>query len=64
MLKNPEWRDSFSDALSGLERCSLELQRMLLLNQKAEIQVLDDIDGGLYEWVMLKIQHGLDNMLA
>lgn len=42
-----------------LRECSSELRKMLMLNVKAEIQLLDDRPGGLLGWLERKIWHEL-----
>lgn len=51
MLRNsPVW------ASDGPERrCRVELQNMLMLNIKAEIEMLYDQDGGLEAWINRKM---------
>jgi len=39
--------------------CPTELQKMLLLNVKAEIQLLDDTRGGLVRWLEQRIGNEL-----
>lgn len=38
------------------EQCKVELQRMLLLNVKAEIQIFEDRPAGLEGWLDRKIR--------
>ena len=40
-----------SSVVPVLASCAAELQRMLMLNQKAEIQAIDSQPGGLSKWV-------------
>lgn len=42
------------------EQCRVELQRMLMLNIKAEIQILEDRRGGLEGWLDEKIRKQLN----
>ena len=51
MLSSDEWRDEAGDILPGLKECYVELQRMLLLNKKAEIQILEELAGGAEKWL-------------
>lgn len=51
MLSSEEWRDEEGYLLPGLNDCHTELRRMLWLNLKAEIQILDDVADGLYGWL-------------
>lgn len=51
MLNSGEWKDEVGNLLPGLRDCHAELQRMLWLNRKAEIQILDEMEGGLYGWL-------------
>ncbi len=53
--------ERLSGALEGAvdEQCRLELQRMLMLNIKAEIQILEDRRGGLEGWLDAKIRKQL-----
>ncbi|KEF51453.1 uncharacterized protein A1O9_12370 [Exophiala aquamarina CBS 119918] len=51
MLNSGEWKDEEGQLLPGLRDCHAELQRMLWLNRKAEIQILDKLEGGLYAWL-------------
>jgi meiotic recombination protein SPO11 len=44
-----------SDADSVQQQCFLELQKMLVLNVKAEIQLLDDRPGGIGHWLEERI---------
>lgn len=59
MLVSEEWRDGSDGVLPGLDEAVTELRRMLMLNRKAEIQILDERDGGLEEWLTRKLQVGL-----
>ena len=36
-----------------------ELQRMLMLNMKAEMQILDEVAGGLVSWLVSELEMGL-----
>ena len=56
MLASPEWRDESDDILPGLVEAMVELQRMLMLNRKAEIQSLDEMPGGLEDWLTDKLK--------
>jgi meiotic recombination protein SPO11 len=48
-----EW-DLYSE--NGPEAsCRRELQTMLMLNMKAEMQVLDDLPGGLATWLSTEL---------
>ncbi|KAI1622038.1 meiotic recombination protein SPO11 [Exophiala viscosa] len=51
MLTSQEWRDGSDISLPGLVDAMNELRRMLMLNRKAEIQSLDDREGGLERWL-------------
>lgn len=51
MLSSEEWRDEQGYLLPGLNDCHVELRRMLWLNLKAEIQILDEVAAGLYGWL-------------
>jgi meiotic recombination protein SPO11 len=44
-----------NDADSVEQQCFLELQKMLVLNVKAETQILDDRPGGLVQWLEERI---------
>ena len=48
-----------SDGDSVQQQCFSDLQKMLLLNVKAEIQLLDDRPGGLVQWLEERIWRGL-----
>jgi len=45
MLASEEWRDASGAILPDLQDGIAELQRMLMLNRKAEIQILDERKG-------------------
>jgi len=51
MLASEEWRDQSGVVLPGMGETLVELRRMLMLNRKAEIQILDDREGGLDGWL-------------
>lgn len=51
MLASEGWRDGNGNILPGLVEGMNELRRMLMLNRKAEIQMLDDREGGLESWL-------------
>ncbi|KAJ9500047.1 endodeoxyribonuclease [Exophiala xenobiotica] len=55
MLTSGEWRDGSGTLLPGLEECTAELQLMLMLNRKAEIQILDESGNGLEEWLTVRL---------
>jgi meiotic recombination protein SPO11 len=55
MLSSEEWRDEEGYLLPGLNDCHVELRRMLWLNLKAEIQILDNVADGLYGWLTRKL---------
>lgn len=55
MLASEEWRDGVGNVLPGLKEAVAELRRMLMLNRKAEIQILDERDGGLGEWLKRRL---------
>jgi len=44
-----------ADADTVQQQCFAELQKMLVLNVKAEIQLLDDRPGGLVHWLEERI---------
>lgn len=46
------------------EQCRIELQRMLILNIKAEIQILEDRRGGLEGWLDEKIRKQLNQSIC
>jgi meiotic recombination protein SPO11 len=48
-----------SDADTFQQQCFSELQKMLALNVKAEIQTLDDRQGGLVQWLEERIWRDL-----
>lgn len=48
-----------SDADTFQQQRFSELQKMLVLNVKAEIQTLDDRPGGLVRWLEERIWRGL-----
>jgi hypothetical protein len=43
------------DAVSDMAACVSELQRMMMLNAKAEIQVLDNDAGAMMAWLKERI---------
>jgi len=55
MLTSGEWRDGSGTLLPGLEECTAELQLMLMLNRKAEIQILDESGNGLEDWLTVRL---------
>jgi meiotic recombination protein SPO11 len=55
MVTSGEWRDASGTVLPGLEECTAELQRMLMLNRKAEIQILDENGSSLEEWLTVRL---------
>jgi len=61
MLTNREWRDRSGTVLPGLDRGLDELRRMLMLNRKAEIQVLDEGSRGTEHWLTA---HLIEQLLA
>ncbi|KIX09707.1 uncharacterized protein Z518_00788 [Rhinocladiella mackenziei CBS 650.93] len=58
MLASEEWRDGSGAVLPDLRETMAELQRMLMLNRKAEIQILDERKGGLQDWLVRKLGDG------
>ncbi|KIV86723.1 hypothetical protein PV11_02318 [Exophiala sideris] len=60
MLASQEWRDGSGIVLPGLVAGVSELQRMLMLNRKAEIQTLDDREGGLRRWLTNRLAFELE----
>ena len=64
MLNSKEWKDEEGNLLPGLRDCYTELQRMLWLNRKAEMQMLDEVEGGLSGWLTGKISACLANVQA
>jgi len=61
MLTNQEWRNGSGIVLPGLLEGTNELRRMLMLNRKAEIQILDDREGGLERWLTNRLAIELDD---
>jgi DNA topoisomerase VI subunit A len=59
MIASPEWRDESGDVLPSLVEPLAELRRMLMLNRKAEMQCLDEMPGGLEDWVVAKMEQRL-----
>lgn len=59
MLTNREWRDRSGTVLPGLDMALEELRRMLMLNRKAEIQILDERRGGLENWLTARLSDEL-----
>jgi len=59
ILTSKEWRDESGTVLPCLQECIVELQRMLVLNRKAEIQVLDEKEGGLEKWLTHRLRAAL-----
>ncbi|KIW79776.1 hypothetical protein Z517_06390 [Fonsecaea pedrosoi CBS 271.37] len=59
LLANQEWHDQAGIVLQGLQEAVTEVQRMLMLNRKAEIQSLDEGQGGLEEWLMGRLRQQL-----
>ncbi|EXJ74677.1 uncharacterized protein A1O5_01370 [Cladophialophora psammophila CBS 110553] len=55
LLGSQEWRDQAGTPLPGLQEAVTEVQRMLMLNRKAEIQSLDERPGGLEGWLTGKL---------
>ncbi|KIW53750.1 hypothetical protein, variant [Exophiala xenobiotica] len=55
MLTSEEWRDGSGALLPGLEECTTELQQMLILNRKAETQILDESGDSLEEWLTVHL---------
>lgn len=55
MLLNRELRDESGSVLPGLAKGLIELRRMLMLNRKAEIQILDERSGGLEHWLTARL---------
>ncbi|KAK5056747.1 hypothetical protein LTR84_012279 [Exophiala bonariae] len=62
MLNSEEWRDEDGRSLPMLSGCHLELQRMLWLNRKAEIQIVDEMVGGLYGWLTRTLSVRLEDV--
>ena len=56
MLASQEWQDDSGEMLPGLQEPVAELRRMLMLNRKAEIQSLDETQGGLGDWLTEKLR--------
>jgi meiotic recombination protein SPO11 len=56
MLASEEWRDQSGVVLPGMGETLVELRRMLMLNRKAEIQILDDREGGLDGWLTKRLR--------
>ena len=56
MLGSDEWRDKSGQTLPGLDECALELQRLLMLGRKAEIQILGEAEGGIYAWLTKRLE--------
>jgi meiotic recombination protein SPO11 len=46
------------------EQCRIELQKMLVLNVKAEIQILEDRPGGVHGWLDRKIRKQLSRTVV
>jgi len=61
MLTSNEWRDESGTVLPGLQECIVELQRMLILNRKTEIQALCEREGGLENWLTQRLQAALQD---
>ncbi|OAL26878.1 hypothetical protein AYO20_09911 [Fonsecaea nubica] len=59
LLANQEWHDQAGIVLPGLQEAVTEVQRMLMLNRKAEIQSLDEGQGGLEDWLMGRLRQQL-----
>ncbi|OAP61502.1 hypothetical protein AYL99_03705 [Fonsecaea erecta] len=59
LLASQEWYDQAGTALPGLQEAVTEVQRMLMLNQKAEIQSLDEGRGGLEDWLTGRLMQQL-----
>ena len=59
MLESDEWRDDSGEILPSLRECAIELQRLLMLGRKAEIQILDEMEGGIYAWLTKRLEEGL-----
>lgn len=64
MLNSEEWKDEEGRLLPMLNDCHVELQRMLWLNRKAEIQILDEMVGGLYGWLTRTLAARLESVRA
>lgn len=64
MLNSEEWRAEDGGFLPTLSTCHLELQKMLWLNRKAEIQILDEMVGGLYGWLTQTLSARLEDAHA
>ncbi len=56
MLASAEWRDQSGVILPGMDETLIELRWMLMLNRKAEIQILDERQGCLEEWLTEKLR--------
>ncbi|KAJ4510911.1 endodeoxyribonuclease [Exophiala dermatitidis] len=59
MLASEEWRDELGEILPGLQEATVEIQRLLMLNRKAEIQILDQGGGGFEQWLVGKLRNRL-----
>jgi len=59
MLASQEWCDDSGKILPGLQEPVDELRQMLMLNRKAEIQCLDETQGGLVDWLTEKLSGDL-----
>lgn len=56
LSKNPVW-----EADGPEPEWRVELQRMLMLNVKAEMEILYDMEGGLTGWLDRKLVHLIQN---
>ncbi|KIW29464.1 uncharacterized protein PV07_05278 [Cladophialophora immunda] len=59
LLASQEWHDQTGTVLPGLQEAVTEVQRMLMLNRKAEIQSLDEGQGGLEDWLTGRLSQQL-----
>ncbi|KAL2394049.1 Meiotic recombination protein rec12 [Exophiala dermatitidis] len=59
MLASEEWRDELGEILPGLQEATVEIQRLLMLNRKAEIQILDQGGGEFEQWLVGKLRSRL-----
>ncbi|EXJ91992.1 hypothetical protein A1O3_00542 [Capronia epimyces CBS 606.96] len=61
MLASEEWRNDTGEMLPGLQEGIADLQRMLMLGRKAEIQILGYGDDGIEPWLVKKLRNGLEH---
>lgn len=62
MLSSEEWKDEEGRLLPMLNDCHVELQKMLWLNRKAEIQILDETVGGMSGWLTQTLSARLESV--